>query len=163
LVIMIDIGSRLELFVDDYLIDQMEGVSLNLHHPTPKEVVIHLDQPWEGNISGYVTVFWDGDIYRMYYRGAHFDWDTWKVTHKVTCYAESQDRINWTRPELGLFECGYGASKSLYGRVGQTSTVWLGDTQEEYVCEEMGDELILIKNREGRVIEKLKVAFEEVA
>ena len=37
---MLDIGSRLELFVDDYLIDRMEGISLDFHHPTPKEVAM---------------------------------------------------------------------------------------------------------------------------
>ncbi len=29
------------------------------------------DAPWEGNTSGYHTVFKDDDIYRMYYRGSH--------------------------------------------------------------------------------------------
>ncbi len=29
----LDIGSRLELFVDDYLIESLEGVRLKLHEP----------------------------------------------------------------------------------------------------------------------------------
>lgn len=29
----VDIGSRLELFVDDYLIESMDGASLKLHEP----------------------------------------------------------------------------------------------------------------------------------
>ena len=29
----VDVGSRLELFVDDHLIDDMNGVTLKLHSP----------------------------------------------------------------------------------------------------------------------------------
>jgi len=108
----VDIGSRLELFVDDYLIDSKTGdVGLKLHKPTPQEVVLVTDKPWEGNICAYYTIFQDGDLYRMYYRGAHFDEQTRKVTHReVTCYAESRDGIHWEKPELGLFE--FGGSKA---------------------------------------------------
>ena len=31
------------------------------------------DRPWEGNGLNYVTVFRDGDLYKMYYRGADYD------------------------------------------------------------------------------------------
>ena len=31
----LDIGSRLELFVDRYLIESLEGLSLELHSPQP--------------------------------------------------------------------------------------------------------------------------------
>ena len=44
----IDIGSRLELMVDDHLIESMDGVRLELHHPVPREVVLIHDAPWEG-------------------------------------------------------------------------------------------------------------------
>lgn len=35
---------------------------------------------------------------------------------------------------------------------GHTLTVWFGAPQSEYVCEETGDEVILMKDRDGRVI-----------
>jgi len=101
------VGSRLELFADDFLIDKMEGTQWVLHHPTPREVAIVHDQPWEGNGCCYVTVFKDGPLYRMYYRGAHgiYKPSGYEATHpEVTCYAESQDGIRWTKPDLGLFE-----------------------------------------------------------
>jgi hypothetical protein len=53
--------------------------------------------------------------------------------------------------------------------------VWFGDPDEEYTCEETGEEVILMKDRHGRVIgfEKLNftaqgpsglhVAFESVS
>ncbi len=101
----IDIGSRRELMVDHFLIEHTEGVSLQLQKPIAREVAIVHDAPWEGNISGYHTVFRDGDLYRMYYRGSHFDEATAKASHpEVTCYAESRDGIYWEKPELGLVE-----------------------------------------------------------
>lgn len=102
----IELGSRLELFVDDFLIERLDGeVSLQLQRPDPKEVVLVTDQPWEGNTSAYYTVFRDDDRFRMYYRGSHWDEKQKKATHaEVTCYAESRDGVHWTKPKLGLFE-----------------------------------------------------------
>ena len=65
----IDIGNRLELFVDDYLIDKISGATQRLHQPQPQDVACVHDNPWEGSTCGYKTVFQDGDLYRMYYRG----------------------------------------------------------------------------------------------
>lgn len=106
----VELDGRRELFVDDYLIDQLDGASLELQHPEPREVVLVHDKPWEGNTSAYHTVFHDGDRYRMYYRGGHYDEQTKKMAHgEVYCYAESEDGIHWTRPDLGLHE--YDGSK----------------------------------------------------
>jgi hypothetical protein len=99
----IDIGSRIEPFVDDYLIEKMTGLGLLLHQPVSREVAIVFDKPWEGNTSAYVTVFRDGDLCRMYYRGSNYDMETGVYGDQVVCYAESSDGIHWTRPDLGLF------------------------------------------------------------
>ena len=101
-----DIGSRLELFVGDFLVDKFEGdVRLRLHKPTAREVVLVTDAAWEGNTCAYYTIFQDGPLYRMYYRGSHFDEATRKPSHpEVACYAESKDGVHWIKPELGLFE-----------------------------------------------------------
>jgi hypothetical protein len=108
----INIGSRLELFVDDYLVESMTGTTLRLHPPQPAGVAIRFDEPWEGPTSAYVTVFKDTDRYRMYYRGLPGD-----GTPEVTCYAESPDGIRWTKPPLGIND--YGGSKA-------TNIVWTG-------------------------------------
>ncbi len=42
---------------------------------------------------------------------------------------------------------------------GQTLTVWFADSAQEYVCEETGDEVVLMKDREGRVIGFEKLNF----
>jgi len=105
-----DIGSRLELFVDDWLIERLDGqAERRLHHPEAREVALVLDRPWEGNGVGYVTVFRDGDRFRMYYRGCDVLYGPEKTeeTHpEFTCLAESTDGIRWERPNLGLFEIG---------------------------------------------------------
>jgi len=103
---VIDIGSRRELFVDDLLIERLSGqAELGLHHPIPREVVFTADRPWEGNLLFHVTVFRDGDIYRMYYRGWHYDERARRASkHKFICYAESRNATDWERPELGIVE-----------------------------------------------------------
>ena len=42
--------------------------------------------------------------------------------------------------------------KIYYDKAGNTLTVWFDRPEEEYVCEESGDEVILMKNKAGRVI-----------
>ena len=106
----IDIGTRRELFVDELLIDSLEGDARQiLHHPTPREIVLVCDRPWEGNGVNYVTVFHDGDLYKMYYRGADYDRGCDPTHDQFYCYAESRDGVHWKRPNLGLIE--FGGSK----------------------------------------------------
>ena len=87
-----------ELFVDHHLIDRLEGASLKLHEPRPAGTAIDYDRPWEGRGSAYMTVLEDDGVYRLYYRGAPGDGP------QVTCYAESADGVEWTKPDLGLFD-----------------------------------------------------------
>ncbi len=114
-----DIGSRRELFVDDFLINRMTNAALKAHQPEPREAVFTCEEPWEGNTSAYFTLFQDGDRFRMYYRGGHWDVAQKKATHpEFTCYAESLDGLNWTKPKLGLFE--FNGSKD-------NNIVWTGE------------------------------------
>ncbi len=104
----IDIGSRLELMVDDFLIARLSGgAELRLNRPVPRDVALRTDAPWEGNASGGFTVFQDSGRYRMYYRGQHFDYSNTALSTprgKFICYAESSDGIHWIKPELGLVQ-----------------------------------------------------------
>ncbi|MBI3945356.1 MAG: hypothetical protein HY321_05520 [Armatimonadetes bacterium] len=108
------INDRRELFVDDWLIDTMDGVALEMHRPQPREVAIQFDAPWEGSTSAYVTVLQDGDLYRAYYRGSGAEGQRHP---SFACCAESHDGIVWTRPNLGLFE--FNGSK-------ENNIVWVG-------------------------------------
>lgn len=114
----VDIGARRELFVDDFLIDRLQGAEHKLHKPVARDVALVCDQPWEGNTSAYYALFPDGDRFRAYYRGWHFDDKTKKPSHaEFTCYAESRDGLLWTKPELDLIT--FNGSK-------RNNIVWAG-------------------------------------
>jgi hypothetical protein len=103
------IGSRRELFVDQFLIDRLDGgIEQRLHHPVPREIALLHDAPWEGSGSGYHSVFRDDDVYRMYYKSWHLDVTEAGLNtgrHPLfCCYAESDDGIHWRKPDLGLHE-----------------------------------------------------------
>ena len=109
----LDIGSRLELFVDKLMIDSMTGdAERRLHRPQPREVVLTFDRPWEGKYCGYFAMMVDDDRFRMYYRG----WPKLGAKDSA-CVAESKDGIHFERPNVGLFE--WEGSKD-------NNIVWLG-------------------------------------
>ena len=106
----VNIGSRRELFVDDFLIDKLTGARLKLHEPQFAGIVFRFDQPWEGLVCVYNSVIRDDfgvsakpragqelspkpvarpPVYRMYYR-----------TDFGICVVESADGIKWNRPEF---------------------------------------------------------------
>jgi len=97
------LGSRLELFIDHYLIDSLTDAWLQLQKPQNAGIALKFDAPWEGLFAGVVTVLKDGADYRMYYRGKP-DAKEDGADNEVTCYAHSTDGINWTKPQLRLFD-----------------------------------------------------------
>src|SRR5229473_592476 len=66
---VLDIGSRRELFVDHYLLQDLKGARLELQKPVDRGTVVKYDKPWEGAFSNYSTIIQDGPRYRLYYRG----------------------------------------------------------------------------------------------
>ena len=122
----LDIGSRLELFVDEYLIESMDGVKLKLHEPRSAGKILAFDQPWEGNVSWQLSVFQDGGLYRLYYLGRSAPEYARKSALKpgevlipdhpyFLCYAESRDGVNWTKPDLGLYEFNGSKQNNILG------------------------------------------------
>lgn len=91
---------RRELFVDDYLLQEVSGLEYRLGVPQPAGVALKLDRPWEGRWGAYLSVISDGQKYQLYYRGGSGATEN----GDLTCYAESTDGIHWTRPDLELFE-----------------------------------------------------------
>jgi hypothetical protein len=102
-------AKRLHLLLDDAEIETMNNLLRVLHSPTPKEVVLELDRPYEDSTMYDPTVIYENGRYRMWYR-ANFN-----ARPFYTGYAESTDGIHWTKPDLGLIE--YGSSK-------QNNIVW---------------------------------------
>ena len=98
----VNIGSNRELFVDQYLIGSLDGTTQKLWPPRDEGPVFFFDQPWEGEHCGYVTIIHAGDKYQLYYRGGPTP-GKGDGSDDRTCYAESDDGIHWTRPNLGFF------------------------------------------------------------
>ena len=74
-----------------------------MHHPVDEGPVLYFDEAWEGPFCGYCTVIKDGEKYQLYYRGlpeAGKDGSD----NETTCFAQSKDGINWTKPKLKIFE-----------------------------------------------------------
>ena len=105
--VLVEMGDRLELFVDHHLIDRLEGACLKLHHPKPAEVVIRGDRPWEGELGFGQAVILHRGKYLMYYHGSN-----------KLCYAESGDGIHWTKPALGIIQVDGSRQNNLVGTAG---------------------------------------------
>ena len=94
----LNIGTRLEPFVDEALVDTMDGLELKLHAPIPRERAIVFDGP-TGGLGCYVTVFQDDDRSRMYYAAG-------PPHGKYLAYAESRDGKRWVVEESGTLRDG---------------------------------------------------------
>ncbi len=100
----IALGSRRELFVDSFLIDQLTGAELRIGLPVDAGTAFAFDRPWEGRFCNYVTVIPDGDIVRLYYRGVPNAGADGRGD-EVYCYAESPaGGARFSRPSLRLHE-----------------------------------------------------------
>jgi hypothetical protein len=101
-------GER-QLFVDDYLIASSINLKRTVHQATkhPGNPIISDETPWEGKGPAFQIVRRNPQTgkFRIWYSGA--------VTYQLpsghrgvfpALYAESDDGINWVKPELGLYE-----------------------------------------------------------
>lgn len=103
----VNIGSQLQLFLDDWLIEAMDNLALKLHSPELREVAIRVDRPYETPSLYDPVVIEDGGLYRLWYR-ANFETPPY-----YTGYAESPDGIHWTKPSLHLIEYGGSTDNNL--------------------------------------------------
>ena len=109
---LININCHRELFLDGFIIGKIMGkAELRLHNPIPQEIVLRCDNPWEGSGSNYFSIFKDGNLYRMYYRGVQVqrfekghENETDANLYSKFCYAESNDGIHWIKPNLGIYD-----------------------------------------------------------
>lgn len=100
----IDIGSRLEPFVDKSLIARMHRTKLKMHRPVkaprPKSPLPERHM---------MTVIKDGDLFRAYWRGSDPNYTGKFYTGhpgETVHYAESRDGHEWEFPNLGMHEVG---------------------------------------------------------
>lgn len=97
---------RTILFVDDEDVLYRPGtikrvLEFKKHSPDP---VIVPEKPWEGMI-GWTSVYRDPKTgkYQLWYQAYQERRKEDKTLKCVVCYAESDDGLTWTKPNLGLF------------------------------------------------------------
>ena len=93
-----------QLFIDNYLIEQLAGVKKVLNQPLkhPKNPLVRRDKPWEEGLSspfGYGTIVRDerDELYKIWYQIWHDDKDAAGSLGYVT----SADGITWEKPITG--------------------------------------------------------------
>jgi len=94
-----DVGHEKQLFLDDALIEKMDGARLTVNRPElTGETSLMAEKPWEaGEVHPFgVTVFEDEGLCKMYYPSYDRQGRLW------FCYATSRDGIHWERPALDL-------------------------------------------------------------
>ena len=108
---MINIGTRRECFFDDFLLDNAKTTAKHLlHHPEIRNIVLVHDAPWEGDGCDFHNFFYDEEYgkYRLYYLAWHTNVVEPKIPAELKyiriCYAESDDGIDWVKPNLGICE-----------------------------------------------------------
>ena len=100
-----NIGANRQLFVDDHWIDSSAGVERVLHEPVAENIALEAEHPWDQIFSAYHLVLGDGSRWRMYYLcSKKGDEDGPPGGWQYCAYAESDDGIEWTKPELGVVE-----------------------------------------------------------
>ena len=129
----IDIGSRKQLFVDEKLIAQSQGVELTMNVPVKtNQPVLASDTPWEGEpgaaVSWTSAVIKEGDKIRIWGSGKAMlpvQLERGGPVVGLYAYAESKDGIHFTKPDPTLVT--YDESKAeigKHGRIGGVS-VWI--------------------------------------
>lgn len=98
-----------QLFVDDYLIAKAENIEREVHAPKKhaSNPLLRPEKPWEGTGLVFQIVLRDETTkkFRMWYAAfGHYKLPSGLDTRFPTCYAESDDGLKWSRPELGLLE-----------------------------------------------------------
>ena len=100
----VNVGDRKQLFIDNRFFNRFSGIELRMNPPQqPPEPVLRADKPWEAQgIGGYNTVIREGERrFRLWYSAQMLSGLPQEGAVRL-CYAESEDGIDWHKPELGL-------------------------------------------------------------
>jgi len=97
------LGTDKFLFLDDFLLDEIERAEFTVNPPQCTSLVLIADRPWEnGGITSYGNVLWDpqAEEYRLYY--VPVCWDV--QPGFCLAMATSKDGVHWEKPNLGAVE-----------------------------------------------------------
>lgn len=101
------------LFLDPAMLVQANRAVLKVNPASQRETVIFPDQPWENHIiSFFLTVREEEGKLRMWYV-CRDDWG--EGSQANLAYAESTDGVNWTKPNLGIYDYHGSRANNLVG------------------------------------------------
>ena len=111
-----------QLFVDNFLV-KTSTLRRTYHYPQIMDApVLTPDKAWETSANGksrFAAPFSDG----VWYDEADGKYKMWYMAaDDATCYAESTDGINWTKPVLDVVE---GTNIVRKGSVRDASSIWI--------------------------------------
>ena len=96
-----------ELLWDLSIADRYSGIHKQTHAPIRKGSALDCAEEWEGEHCCYGQIIFDGEKYRLYYRGCGANGGVWQKQngeHGVWCVAYSYDGKTFIKPDLELFE-----------------------------------------------------------
>lgn len=130
-----DLGTKRELFIDDFFIHSLEGdVAKRTHEMIPDDIILTLDEPHENtnnSAANYSSLLYDGKRYLFYYRAYSrlaTKSDPEGRSGYILCVAESTDGINFRKSPVNLHASGYNVV------LDSDSTACLIQNGEENVC-----------------------------
>ena len=105
---VVDVGSKKQVILDGYFLDQQDNITLTMHKPyRDGQILIKPDQPWEMDPAGkeqrlslYSCVRKEDGRLRVWYGSCR---GVGSPEIRVA-YAESEDGIHFKKPKLGLHE-----------------------------------------------------------
>ena len=129
----IRMGRHRQLFIDDYVIAEMQGVKQVLNQPKKHSLnpIVVADRPWEGGGVGSPRVWYDEEegVFRMRYKANH----PWALR---VCHAVSEDGIHWKKPELNMVDFQGSKKNNLFRKkrsaIRGLHTPWDTDPQKQY-------------------------------
>lgn len=157
------IGTARQLLLDDYMVEDRFRLRRRLHQPIryPRNPVLCADRPWEswGVMSTNVIYDKEKQLFRMWYNSGNVaafyaqlgnsrqKWDP-KVQGYVgyACYAESEDGVNWRKPNLGIVR---------FGDFPDTNIVFTGNAG----C---GAQQVFLDERETNENRRYKMIYDEL-
>ncbi len=96
-----------ELLWDLSIAESHSGIYKKMHSPVRKGSILDCTEAWEGEHCCYGQMIFDGEKYRLYYRGSGANDGVWKTqngSHGVWCVAYSYDGKTFEKPDLEIFE-----------------------------------------------------------
>ncbi|MBP3369157.1 MAG: hypothetical protein J6L85_00260 [Clostridia bacterium] len=105
-----------EVLWDTSVAQNIHNLSLRMHEPIRKGSVLNCGEKYEGEHCGYGQIIFDGEKYRLYYRGSGANdgvWQTEHGDHGLWCVAYSYDGKTFEKPCLELFEYNGSAKNNI--------------------------------------------------